>query len=148
MTDAAPAAPRTPTHLWIVGVLALLWNAVGAHGYLMIVSRDPVFMAQFTPLQVAFYDAMPAAMTSTWALSVWGGVLGSILLLLRTRFAAPVFLISLCGMVITHVRNYVFANGMEVMGEPLPLLVNVMVVVVGVSLYVYARAEARAGVLA
>ncbi len=29
------AKPATPTHLWIVGVLSLLWNLFGCYDYLM-----------------------------------------------------------------------------------------------------------------
>ena len=28
-------AARTPAHLWIVGILSLLWNGFGAYDYLM-----------------------------------------------------------------------------------------------------------------
>jgi hypothetical protein len=47
---------------------------------------------------------------------VWGGVLGAILLLLKKKAAAPVFLVSFLCMVVTAIRNYVFADGIEVMG--------------------------------
>ena len=43
MTDApAPSAPSTPRHLWIVGILAILWNAMGAWNYIARHLETPV----------------------------------------------------------------------------------------------------------
>ena len=35
MTDTADAGRATPWHLWVVGVLSLLWNAYGGYDYWM-----------------------------------------------------------------------------------------------------------------
>ena len=33
MTDAPATRTSPPWHLWVVGVLSLLWNAFGVHSY-------------------------------------------------------------------------------------------------------------------
>ena len=48
---------------------------------------------------------------------VWGGIVGTLLLLLKRRLAAPVLLISFLSMVITAIYNYGVTNGIEVMGK-------------------------------
>ena len=35
MNNVIGGGPKTPWHLWVVGVLTLLWNAVGATSYTM-----------------------------------------------------------------------------------------------------------------
>jgi len=34
------SASNTPKHLWVVGVVSLLWNAVGAFDYFMSKTRN------------------------------------------------------------------------------------------------------------
>ena len=50
MSEApAPRAQSTPVHLWIIGVIALLWNAMGAYDYLMTQTQNEAYMSNFTP---------------------------------------------------------------------------------------------------
>ncbi|MEJ2542305.1 MAG: hypothetical protein P8188_20455, partial [Gemmatimonadota bacterium] len=83
--EQATTTLRTPWHLWLVGVLALLWNAMGAFDYLMTETRNEGYMGQFTPEQLEYFYAFPAWVVAFWAIAVWGGVLGAIFLLLRKR---------------------------------------------------------------
>jgi len=140
---------RTPKHLWIVGVIALLWNAMGAMDYLMTQTKNEAYMGQFTPEQLAFFYGFPTWVVATWAIAVWAGVLGAVLLLLRKRLAVPVFLASLVAMVITTIHNYVLADGWEVMGgDAMALGFTVLIFVVAIALYMYARAMEKQGTLA
>ena len=140
---------RTPRHLWVVGVVALLWNAVGAMDYFMTQTKNVAYMSQFTPEQLAFFSGFPTWVVATWAIAVWAGVLGAVLLLLRKRLAVPVFLVSLLAMVITAFHNYVLSDGMEVMGgDAMALGFTVVIFVVAIALFVYARAMQKRGTLA
>lgn len=139
---------RAPWHLWVVGIVALLWNAVGALDYVMTQTRNEQYMAGFTAEQLAFFYGLPAWTVAAWAIGVWGGVLGSLLLLLRKSLAVWVFLASLVGVVLTTFQNYVLSNGLEVMGGPGAVVFTAVIFVVAVALYVYARAMATRRVLA
>jgi hypothetical protein len=78
---------RAPVHLWIVGVLALLWNGFGCYDYLMTNLKNQTYLSQFTADQLAYFESLPAWLTGFWAVGVWGGLAGSILLLMRSRYA-------------------------------------------------------------
>jgi len=80
-------AVSTPRHLWAVGIFALLWSAMGAIDYFMTQTGNEAYMSEFTPEQLAFFYGMPAWADATWAIAVWGGVLGALLLLFRQRYA-------------------------------------------------------------
>jgi hypothetical protein len=82
-----------------------------------------------------------------WALAVWGGLLGTILLLLRRRLAVPVLLGSFLAMIVTSIRNFLLANGLEVMGG-MGLVFSTLIFVLALGLWLYARAMAQRGVLA
>jgi hypothetical protein len=148
MNSPIPAPDvAAPWHLWLVGVVAVLWNGIGAFDYVMTETRNAAYMSTFTPQQLAYFYGFPAWVVAAWALSVWGGVLGAALILLRRRWAVPVFGVSLATMVATFVYNYLLTDGLAVMGEGGGLAFSALIVVIGVALLVYARRLARIGVL-
>jgi hypothetical protein len=89
---------RAPAHLWIVAVLGTLWNGFGALDYTMTQMRHPAWMGQMTADQQSFLEGAPYWLDATWALGVWGGLLGSLLLLARSRYAVAAFIVSLVGL--------------------------------------------------
>lgn len=102
MTDTSMTR-STPWHLWVVGVLSLLWNCFGAYDFVMSNTQGEAYWraSGMNDAMVAYYHAMPAWMYAPWIVGVWGAVLGSILLLLRMRLAVPVFALSLLGAVVS-----------------------------------------------
>ena len=94
---------KTPWHLWLVGVLSLLWNGFGAFDFVQTTTRGEAYMREmgFGDDMIAYYDAMPAWMYVPWTLGVWGAVIGSVLLLLRRRWAVEAFGLSLLGALVS-----------------------------------------------
>ena len=78
---------KTPWHLWVIGVVTLLWNAGGAFDYLMTETRAQWYLDQFTPEQLDYFYGFPPWVVASWAVGVWFAVLGSVLLLVRSRHA-------------------------------------------------------------
>src|SRR5687767_8886644 len=106
MTDGRA---RTPWHLWLVGTIAVLFNAIGVFDFVMSKTQGADYMssAGMTPDQIAHYQAMPIWMTIVWAVGVFGAFLASFLLLLRRKLALPVFVLSLAAFLINLLYNYV-----------------------------------------
>lgn len=144
---AAVRSSRAPWHLWVVGLLGVLWESVGAFDYLMTQTRNESYMSEFTPEQLEFFYGFPAWVVAFWALAVWGGVLGTALLLLRKRLAVPVLLTSLLAMVVTSVHNFLLSNGLEVMGGG-GMAFSGLIFLFALGLWLYGRAMAQRGVLA
>lgn len=94
---------KTPWHLWLVGVLSLLWNGFGAFDFIQTTTRGEAYMraSGFDDAMVAYYEAMPGWMYVPWTLGVWGAVIGSVMLLLRRRWAVPAFGLSLLGALVS-----------------------------------------------
>lgn len=95
-------AAKAPWHLWVVGGLTLLFNAVGIFSYLMT-RLDRLEELGMTPAQIAFFDSFPAWANGLWALGVWGAFFGSVLILLRSRWAVPSIAISVVGLIGTTI---------------------------------------------
>lgn len=114
---------KTPWHLWVVGVLALLWNSFGCVDYTMTQTRQDEWFAQMgmTAAQLEYFNAMPAWTHAAWAIGVWGGALGAILLLLRRKWAMPVFVVSFLGWLAGAVYAFGMSDGMEAMGPMWPM---------------------------
>ena len=149
MTESqTTASVRTPWQLWAIGVVSLLWNCIGAFDYVMTETRNPTYMSAFTPEQLAYFYSFPAWAIATWATAVWGGVLGSVLLLMRRRLAVWVFLISLVAMLLTTLYNYVLSNGLEIFPDAGSKVFTAVIFLVALGLFLYARAMSRRGVLA
>lgn len=144
--DATATASSTPWHLWVVGALAVLWNGVGAFDYLMTQTQNESYMGQFTPEQLEYFYGFPTWVVFFWALAVWGGVLGSLLLLMRKRLAVPVLLVSFVSMIVTSIHNFLLSDGLDVMG-PGGAAFSGLIFVVALILWLYARAMAERKVL-
>ena len=97
---ATTAETRTPAHVWIVGILALCWNALGCVDYTMTNLKNPAWLAKMTPDQIAYMATLPGWLTAFWAIGVWGGLVGAILLLMRNRYAVWALELSAVGAIV------------------------------------------------
>ena len=125
MTETAPTkAAGTPWHLWVVGVIGVLWNASGCYDYVMTNTGGVEYLRSFgfTEEQIAYFTAMPAWMTAVWAIGVWGGMAGAVLLLLRSKWALHVFAASLAAFLLSLVYTYLLSNGGDIMPAEAPII--------------------------
>lgn len=139
---------KTPWHLWVVGIVGLLWNGFGCTDYTMTQVQGETWLRamKMTEPQIAYFNEMPAWTHATWALGVWGGLLGVILLLLRRRWALHAFVLSFAGFLGGLVYSYGLSNGAEVMGENSWIMQAV--IGAGCVFFIwYAWAQAKKGVL-
>jgi len=140
---------KTPIHLWIVGIVSLLWNAGGAIDYVMTRTNAPEYMAAQPPERLAMLQDAPMWFGVTWALGVWFSVIGSLLLLMRSRFAGAAFALSLVGLIGSSVYTYGVADGgsMVAAAGAGAIAFTIAIPVILVLLWIYARAMTRRGVL-
>lgn len=108
-----------PWHLWAVGVLGVLWNAYGCYDYTMTQLGGEDYLRSYgmTEEQIAYFSAMPAWMSGVWAIGVWGAIAGSILLLVRSKYALHAFVASLAAFVLSLVYQYGMTDGAAIYGN-------------------------------
>ena len=146
-------AARAPAHLWIVGILSLLWNCFGAYDYTMTRTQGAKYIATTMPgvdanAAMTWIDAMPMYAQVGWGLGVWFALLGSIFLLIRSRWAVWSFGISLAGALLS--LGYQLALAPPMPGATQGGLMKVMplvIIAIAVALFLYARAMEKRGVL-
>ena len=138
---------RAPVHLWVVGALAALWNGFGALDYTMTQIRNPGWMAQMTEAQRAWIETAPAWTHATWALGVWGGLIGSLLLLARSRYAVSAFIVSLAGLAVNTVYQLTAPMPSGHMDSGAMVGLHIAIWVIAIVLLLYALRMRGRGVL-
>lgn len=144
---------RTPAHLWIVGILSLFWNCFGAYDYFMTKTRGADYIASSMPgvdanAALAWIEGMPMYTQVGWAMGVWLALLGSILLLMRSRWAVWSFGLSLLGAVVSLGYQLLLAPPMPGAAEsPMMKYMPIVILVIAVALFWYARTQEKRGVL-
>lgn len=136
-------ATKAPGHLWAVGVVTLLWNAVGILSYLMT-ELGQLAALGMTESQIAYFDTFPAWATAVWALGVWGAFFGSVLLLMRSRHAVTSLIVSVVGLVGTTLFQRVVT---EVPPEMTNNALDLAIWVITLGTLWYAMKMRAAGVL-
>jgi hypothetical protein len=135
-------------HLWVVGILSLLWNGFGAYDYTMSHLGGPAYFESMGLDAAAFawFEALPAWSVAAWAVGVWVSLLGSVLLLLRSRHAAIAFLISIVGAVVSFAYQFSSDKPASLEGG-MAAVMPVIILILIVAQWYYARRQAAAGVL-
>jgi hypothetical protein len=140
-------APGTPWHLWVVGIVGGLWNAMGVVSFMLTQMKVEAVMRQFPPQQRAYFESFPLWAIACWAITVFGGVIGCLLLLLKKRLALPVLLASLIGSIGVNLGGLFLLGGLQVMRDTGGLGLTALPVFVGAVLAYYAGAMSKRGVL-
>ena len=126
---------KITTWFWVLGVLLLIWNGMGALEYLNNVLVTPGEMAMKSEAERNLIEMTPSWVTSAFALAVWGGLMAAILMLLRKAFAHLMFMASLFGAVVQMCYNFFIAGAYDIYG-PEGLLMPAMIIIIGVySIY-------------
>jgi len=149
---ATTAQARTPIHLWIVGVLSLLWNSFGCFDYLMTRMRNTEYLASAMPsvdpsAMLAWIDGFPLYAQIGWGLGVWMGLLGSVLLLIRNRWAVWSYGLSLLGAVMGLGYQIALAPPLAGADRTIDKLMPVVIILVALGQFLYARAMEKKAVI-
>jgi hypothetical protein len=123
-------------HKWFlpVGIVALLWNLIGCAAYLADVMMSPEAVAQMTAAQQEMYAARPSWAVAATAVAVWFGAAGCVGLLLRKRWATPLFITSLAALIVQNVWLFLMSGVPQVNLVAAVLQACVLLIAVGLVL--------------
>lgn len=120
------------------GAVALVWNLLGCMAFAMDLALGPDDIARLPAAQQALYAARPGWAVVATAVAVIGGTLGCIGLLMGRRWALPVLVASLVGIVTQDIALFVLVDGAQLAG-PAAVAMQAVVLMVGIGLVVLAR---------
>jgi hypothetical protein len=84
---------------WVIATFMLIWNVMGCINF--FVQMNPDMVASYRETEQAIISGRPAWATVAFAVAVFGGALGCLLLLLRKAAAYYLFIASLFGVIVT-----------------------------------------------
>jgi hypothetical protein len=90
----------------VVAVLLIVWGLLGCASFYAHVAYGAGMDPNATDWDRAFYAAMPGWLNWVYAVAVGAGLLGSIALLLRSKWAKPLYIISLIAVIVQF--GYIF----------------------------------------
>ncbi len=142
MSTDDPYAPR-PLAGWFrpAAIASVLWMLLGCASYLYQVTLDPLTL----PVeQRAMIEAAPTWMWAAFAVAVWVGLLGAVLLLLRRRIAVPLLGVSLLAVLVQFSAYLLHPPLREAMRSD-QLLVPLVIVAVTWTIFWFAYHSQRRG---
>ncbi len=144
--NLAAAKPRRWT-FWVIAFIALVWNLIGLSIFVMQMQLTPEMVAAMPAPQREVYAATPAWINVTFGIAVITGVLAAICLMLKRRWAVPLFLISALAIAVQLLGAYALTPVWRVSGAA-GLALPVMLVVIAWYLWWYSRDAAAKGWIA
>ncbi|MAN47491.1 MAG: hypothetical protein GYB49_11545 [Alphaproteobacteria bacterium] len=135
---------KAPWHLWVLGVLALLWNAVGAFDFAATVTHWQPYMKNFTAEQQDFFYSFPMWQYIVWGLATWGAFIGSVLLLTRSKLALWAFTVSVICTIMSMLYSLTLTDAPEGTSNA---VFTVAIILIAILLFVYSLWLTRRGIL-
>ncbi|WP_202843138.1 hypothetical protein [Luteimonas saliphila] len=133
-----------PPLFWLVAILAVLWNLAGVYSFYYHLAATPATVATWPEQQQTIFAATPRWLFVPFAIATIGGLVGSLGLLWRSRWAVPVLALSLLAIVVQFAGNYLATPLWELTGVR-GALFPMSIALVGLFLWGYARHCAKRG---
>jgi hypothetical protein len=116
-----------------VAILAIIWNVLGVVSYLFHVTLTAESMSNKSVIEQALYTNIPSWRISAFAIATFGGLIGSILLIMKKKIACAVFAISLIAILAGIYYDFFMINTIEVIGLT-AIIFPMIIVLIGIFL--------------
>ena len=120
---------------------ALIWNLLGVFAFIMHLMMTPEMISKLPLDQQAAYSDVPLWSTIAFAVAVFGGTLGCILLLAKDAFATPTFALSLVAIFIQQFYNFIVINSIKMLGISAVFMPILVIVIAFLLLYLSIKSK-------
>jgi hypothetical protein len=129
----------------IAGILGVAWNLFGIVQFVRTVtaSREALISGGMTPVQAEIYAGLPFWMDAAFAIGVFGGLAGSVLLVVGHRAAVPVLAVSLVAYLVLYAGD-IALGVFAAFGTPQVAILTTVVAIAAALLGVALKARAGA----
>ncbi len=142
--DSTPATIDIPSWFKVVAIIALIWNLFGVLAFVGQMMLTPEILAELPVAEQELYASTPLWATAAFAIAVFFGALGSLLLLLKKTLATPLLIFSLVGVVVQMLHAFFLSKSLEVLG-PNSMIMPVIVIFIAVYLVWLAKKAQTSG---
>lgn len=134
---------KAPWHLWVVAILAILWNGSGAYTIMM---AQAGILSDISEDEAAYYAAQPIWFVIVTDIALLAAIAAAVALLLRSRAAVWLFALSLTAIIVTNAYDLA-AETSRVLVSRGALVVTGIIILLAVLELMYALAMKRRAVL-
>ena len=120
---------------------ALIWNLLGVFAFIMHLMMTPEMISKLPLDQQAAYSNVPLWSTIAFAVAVFGGTLGCILLLAKNALATPTFALSLVAIFIQQFYNFIVINSIKMLGVSAVFMPILVIVIAFLLLYLSIKSK-------
>lgn len=130
----------TKIFAWVM----VVWNAMGVLAFVSQLLMTPEMIAQLPEAQQEAYKNIPTWSMVAYALAVFGGLLGSLMLALGKKLAFPLLVVSLAGVLVQQFYKFVIIDSIALLG-PSVVILPAVVVIISILLVVVSQRGVKAG---
>lgn len=123
---------KAPGWYMPVVIVLILWNLMGIASFVMHVFITDEALALLPANEAALFDQYPMWTIIAFAISVFGGGIGTIGLLMKKKWSKPLLQISLVAILIQMGHSLFLTDSMEVYGAVQALTMPIMVIVIAI----------------
>ena len=133
-----------PVWFWVISIIALLWYLMDMSAFYMRVFMTDDVMKAMPENQQHLYRNMPLWVNIVFAGEVFGGALGCVGLLLRKKWALPLFAVSILGVLSQTFHIYFLSDAISTMGTP-AVVMPLVAILIGIGMIVLAKSAISKG---
>ena len=133
-----------PVWFWVISVVALLWYLMDTSAFFMRVFMTEEAIESMPENQQHLYRDMPLWVNIVFACEVFGGTMGVISLLLRKKWAFPLFVISFFGVLAQTSNIWFLTDAISAMGAP-AVVMPLVAIIIGTAMIFLAKVAISKG---
>ncbi len=145
-TDATESSDKTspPVWFWVISIVALLWYLMDMSAFFMRVFMTGDAIMAMPENQQHLFQNFPLWVNIVFACEVFGGTLGCIGLLLRKKWALPLFVVSILGVLSQTSHIFFLTDAVSTMGAP-AVVMPLVAILIGTGMIVLAKSAISKG---
>ncbi|MBT4100161.1 MAG: hypothetical protein HOM68_29080 [Gemmatimonadetes bacterium] len=133
-----------PVWFRVVSVIALLWYLMDTSAFFMRVFITDELLQAMPQVQRQHLAGIPSWVNFVFAFEVFGGTLGCICLLIRRKWALPLFIASILGVLSQTTHIWFMSDAVSLMGSS-AVVMPLVAIVLGAAMIVLCRAAIAKG---
>ncbi|CAH8704946.1 hypothetical protein M5W83_13180 [Paenibacillus thiaminolyticus] len=139
---------RTPWHLWFIGLFFIFLYTNGIYDYFMMRGHNEAYYSakNYGEAVFVYFTNYPMLPLIFWTINVFSGLIAPILLLIRSRLAVQVSLISSVSILCQEFITFAFMDRWNTLG-PWISLFDIGILITTFGLFIYCRSMNKRGVL-
>ena len=145
-TSATESSDKTspPVWLWVISIIALLWYLMDMSAFFMRVFMTGDAIMAMPENQQHLFQNFPLWVNIVFVCEVFGGTLGCIGLLLKKKWALPLFVVSILGVLSQTSHIFFLTDAVSTMGAQ-AVVMPLVAILIGTGMIVLAKSAISKG---